>query len=42
MIAYARFNQAKLSELPELWMINADGSNPIQLVIGGYSPTWIP
>jgi Tol biopolymer transport system component len=42
MLAYVRFNQATLSELPELWMINADGTNPVQLVIGGYSPVWIP
>jgi Tol biopolymer transport system component len=42
MLAYVRFNQAKLSDLPELWMVSADGSNPVQLVIGGYSPTWMP
>ncbi|MFZ2098046.1 MAG: Ig-like domain-containing protein [Anaerolineales bacterium] len=42
MLAYVRFNQAQLSDLPELWMMNSDGSNPIQLVIGGYSPIWIP
>jgi Tol biopolymer transport system component len=42
MLAYVRFNQAQLSDSPELWMVNIDGSNPIQLVIGGYSPTWIP
>ena len=41
-LAYVRFNQAKLSDPPELWMVNADGSNPVQLVIGGYSPIWIP
>ena len=40
--AYVRFNQAKLSDPPELWMVNTDGSNAVQLVIGGYSPTWIP
>jgi Tol biopolymer transport system component len=42
MLAYVRFNQAKLSNPPELWMVNIDGSNPVQLVIGGYSPIWIP
>jgi Tol biopolymer transport system component len=41
-IAYVRFNQAKLSDPPELWMVNIDGSNAVQLVIGGYSPLWIP
>jgi len=42
VLAYVRFNQAKLSEPPELWMIDADGGNPVQLVIGGYAPLWIP
>jgi Tol biopolymer transport system component len=42
VLAYVRFNEAKLSEPPELWMISADGSNPIQLIIGGYSPLWLP
>ncbi len=42
MLAYVRFNEARLYEQPELWMISADGSNPVQLVIGAYSPTWIP
>lgn len=41
-LAYVRFNQAAMKQLPELWYANADGSNPIQLVIGGYSPKWIP
>ena len=41
-IAYVRFNQAKLSDPPELWIMNADGSEPIELVVGGYSPVWIP
>jgi hypothetical protein len=42
MIAFVRFNEAKLYDPPELWMIGVDGSNPIQLVIGGYAPLWIP
>ncbi len=41
-LAYVRFNQVKLSDPPELWMVGVDGSNPLQLVIGGYSPLWIP
>lgn len=41
-IAYVRFHQTALTLPPELWIINADGSNPIQLVIGGYAPQWIP
>jgi hypothetical protein len=42
MLAYVRFNQAQLSKPPELWMINVDGSNPILLMLKGYSPIWIP
>jgi Tol biopolymer transport system component len=42
MLAYVRFNQTKLSDPAELWMVNIDGSNAVQLVIGGYSPVWIP
>jgi Tol biopolymer transport system component len=42
MLSYVRFNQAKLSDPAELWMANVDGSNAVQLVIGGYSPVWIP
>ncbi len=41
-LAYVRFNQAKLSDPPELWIANVDGSDPLELVVGGYSPIWIP
>jgi Tol biopolymer transport system component len=41
-LAYARFNQESIADPPELWMVNVDGGNPLQLVIGGYSPVWIP
>jgi Tol biopolymer transport system component len=41
-LAYVRFDESKPANPPELWMINVDGSNPLQLVIGGYSPVWIP
>ena len=41
-LSYVRFDETKLFEPPELWMISSDGSNPTQLVIGGYSPIWIP
>ena len=42
LIAYVRFNQAKLADAPELWMVGVDGSNPVQLVLEGYAPIWIP
>jgi len=41
-IAYVRSNPTQLIQPPELWLVNNDGSNPIQLVIGGYAPIWIP
>ncbi|HNT24722.1 MAG TPA: DPP IV N-terminal domain-containing protein [Anaerolineales bacterium] len=41
-LAYLRFNQVTLNEPNELWMMNADGSVPLQLVIGGYAPQWLP
>jgi Tol biopolymer transport system component len=41
-IAYIRFDPTQLTQPPELWLIDANGSNPIQLVIGGFSPAWIP
>jgi Tol biopolymer transport system component len=41
-IAFLRFNQATLTDPPELWLIDADGTDPVQLVVGGYAPLWIP
>ena len=41
-LAYVRFDESKAYNPPELWMINVDGSNPLQLVIRGYAPQWIP
>jgi Tol biopolymer transport system component len=41
-LAYVRFDESKPFNPPELWMVNADGSSALQLVIGGYSPIWIP
>jgi Tol biopolymer transport system component len=41
-LLFVRSNQADLSEPPEIWRINADGSDPVRLIIGGYAPHWIP
>ena len=41
-IAYIRFNQTILTEPAELWLINADGSQPLELVKGAYAPQWMP
>jgi Tol biopolymer transport system component len=41
-LAFVRFNQTILTEPAELWLIDADGSQPIELVKGGYAPQWMP
>jgi Tol biopolymer transport system component len=41
-IAFVRYNQAALSEPPELWVISASGENPLRLIINGFAPGWIP
>lgn len=42
LIAYMRFHQTVLTLPPELWIVGADGTHPLQLVIGGYAPQWAP
>lgn len=41
-LAYVRYNQAKLSDPPEIWLIDRDGSDNYRLVINGFAPQWIP
>jgi Tol biopolymer transport system component len=41
-IAYVRFNEAAIIDPPELWIINADGGGALRLMIGAYSPRWLP
>jgi len=41
-ILFVRFNQMSLTEAPEIWVINADGSQARQLVKGGFAPQWMP
>lgn len=41
-IAYARFNKNVLTEPPEIWIMNADGSGATRLISGGYLPQWLP
>jgi Tol biopolymer transport system component len=41
-IAYLRFDQASLNKPPELWLLDVDSGEALQLVIGGYNPRWIP
>ncbi len=41
-LAFVRFNQMTLTEPAELWLIELDGSHPIELVKGGTAPQWLP
>jgi Tol biopolymer transport system component len=41
-LAYVRFNQSAMTEPPEIWLIEPDTKQAEQLVVGGYSPQWIP
>ncbi len=41
-IAFVRFDIAAPTNPPELWLVNADGSEPLELVVGGYAPAWVP
>jgi len=41
-MAFVRYNQAKLSDPPEIWLINHDGTESLRLIINGFAPGWIP
>jgi Tol biopolymer transport system component len=41
-LAFVRFDQGAPTSPPELWLVNADGTNPLELVVGGYAPVWVP
>lgn len=41
-LAFVRYNQAKLSDPPEIWLINRDGSGGLRVIINGFAPAWIP
>ena len=41
-LAYVRYNNAQLSEPPEIWVVNRSGSQKTRLVINGYAPRWLP
>ena len=41
-LAFVRHKQTNLSEPPEIWIMTADGSDAVRLVINGYVPQWIP
>ncbi|RCK71859.1 MAG: hypothetical protein ANABAC_2682 [Anaerolineae bacterium] len=41
-ILFVRFNLMSLTDSPEIWIMNADGTQPRQLVKGGFAPQWMP
>lgn len=41
-IAYVRFNQTIMTEPPEIWVSNVDGSGQKLVMRNGYAPLWIP
>jgi Tol biopolymer transport system component len=41
-LAYVRFNQAMLTDPPELWVINVENEEKTMILAGGYAPQWIP
>ncbi len=41
-LAYVRYNQAALSEPPEIWLIESSGEDALRLIINGFAPGWIP
>jgi Tol biopolymer transport system component len=40
-LAYVRSNQDYPLDPPELWLVEANGLNRVQLVVGGYAPQWV-
>lgn len=41
-LAFVRFDIGAPTNPPELWLVNADGTEPLELVVGGYAPAWVP
>jgi len=41
-LAYVRYNQAALSEAPEIWVIDTDSKEALRMIINGFAPGWIP
>ncbi len=41
-LAYVRFNVERLTDPPEIWLMNSAGGGERLLVTGGYAPHWLP
>jgi hypothetical protein len=42
LLAYVRFEETALTQPPEIWMVDVESTRATKLVIGGFSPQWIP
>jgi Tol biopolymer transport system component len=41
-LVFMRFHETVPEDPPEIWCLNADGSDPRRLVSGGFLPQWLP
>ncbi|MGB7539063.1 MAG: Ig-like domain-containing protein [Anaerolineales bacterium] len=41
-LVYMLFHETVPSDPPEIWCLDADGSDPRRLVVGGFLPKWLP
>ncbi len=41
-LVYMLFHETVPADPPEIWCLNADGSDPRRLVVGGSLPQWLP
>jgi Tol biopolymer transport system component len=41
-LVFMMFHETLPGDPPEIWCINADGSDPRRLVVGGFLPQWLP
>jgi dipeptidyl aminopeptidase/acylaminoacyl peptidase len=42
LLVYVRFDETALTQPPEVWMVDVESTKATKLVIGGFSPQWIP
>jgi Tol biopolymer transport system component len=42
LLVYVRFEETALTQPPEVWMVDVETTKATKLVIGGFSPQWIP
>jgi Bacterial Ig-like domain/WD40-like Beta Propeller Repeat len=42
LLVYVRFDETALTQPPEVWMVDVESTKATKLVVGGFSPQWIP